>query len=149
MNASCEKRSPNFSTFLGRPLSYSPFLLAGLIALIYAPLSPLKISEDVAQSFGASFFDLPSFSGTSVVRFRSSAQTNGEKSVSTSGDDKTLLATTEEKKIWQKRERGEKMPRIEGSSRDVAADKPIFDQKIKLAVKKEQNIKGKDRTRIL
>ncbi len=41
------------------------------------------------------------------------------------------------------------MPRIEGSSRDVAADKPIFDQKIKLAVKKEQNIKGKDRTRIL
>ncbi len=52
---------------------------------------------------------------------------------------KPFFATTEEeKKIWQKRERGEKMPRIEGSSWDVAADKPIFDQKIKLAVKRSK-----------
>ncbi len=110
---------------------------------------PLKMPEDVAQSFGASFLTFPlsqvrPSSGFEVLRKRTR-----KKSVSTSGDDKTLLATTEEKKIWHKRERGEKMPRIEGSSRDVAADKPIFDQKIKLAVKKEQNIKGKDRTRIL
>ncbi len=70
-------------------------------------------------------------SGFAVLR------NEGGKSVSTSGDDKTLFCDDggEEEDLAKK---GEKMPRIEGSSWDVAADKPIFDQKIVLAIKRSQ-----------